>query len=180
MIDTRQRYVLYLWGHRQPDLYSRIYTPIFYELYQANIWCEHVLEGEGVRREGNTLHLDSGIRLKSDQLDLIMNHHLTREQVSWELPEREVHRLLRFRHGSWDEAHVTITSASPPRTAEVERRRRPERPVGYVTITELCAASGMAPPDARAMLRASGLEKPSYGWAFDPKQVPEIKKLCGM
>jgi hypothetical protein len=169
--------VLYARGHREPDLHTRIYVPIYTDPSVARAWLDFFIDGEQVKREGDTLHLDSGIRLKSEQLDKIM------DCTAGELSTVDERRILRFKHGTWEERHEqpTINGATASKTKpEVVRERRPVRPDGYVTITELCTASGMLPMIARAALRASGRDKPDYGWAFDPKEVPAIKAICGM
>jgi hypothetical protein len=171
------RYVIYARGHKPPDVHPRSYVPVMTDPAYAHAWLEFFLEGEEYRREGDTLHLDSGIRVKSEQLDAILN-----TPPVLELREDDNRRILRFKYGSWDESRAK----PPPKnngvetTRRIERERRPERPPGYVTITDLCAGSGVLPMIARAALRASGREKPAYGWAFDPKDVPAIKLICGI
>ncbi len=174
-----ERFVIYARGHRPPDVHSRVYIPIFYDPAHAKTWLEFFLEGEETVRDGDKILLSSGIELKSEQLDRILNCRA----AAVELPAIDERRILRFKLGSWDEQHdkpVRVKDDGVESAPRVERERRPERPTGYVTITELCAASGMLPMHARAALRASDRVKPPYGWAFDPKEVPAIKALCGM
>lgn len=175
MTKTDSRIVFYAQGHRPPDQHSRIYIPIFEDITYAKAWLDFFIDGEEVRREGNTLHLDSGMRVRCDLLETLLSCGDTETQLS----NKDTRRVLRFKYGSWDEKPVAAVR-DKTKSPEVERERRPERPPGYVTITELCALSGMPAMIARAALRASGRAKPSYGWAFDPKDVPEIKEICGM
>lgn len=179
MKDSDPRYVIYARGLRPCDDHSRMYIPVMRDPAYAKAWLTFFLDGEETVRDGNTILFpsDPELRLKSDQLDRILG---TNEPA--ELSDLDERRILRFKHGYWDQrpAKADKPVDGTKRSAEVVRERRAERPTGYVTITELCSASGMLPMIARAALRASGREKPAYGWAFDPKEVPAIKALCGM
>lgn len=53
-------------------------------------------------------------------------------------------------------------------------------PDGYITISSLAEMWEMTPGECRAALRNSDLEKPAFGWAFDPKDIPAIAKICGV
>jgi hypothetical protein len=160
-------YVIYARGHRPPDQYPRDHIVVFPEAPQAKAWLQ--------RMEQN---LPPGFTLRSDQMDAIR----AAAETDWQLDEDHARWILRFKYGTWDEVHTRdepeVTEAK--RAPRPERSARAQRPDGFVTITALCAASGVAACDARAALRASGREKPSYGWAFDPKEVPAIKKLVGI
>lgn len=169
------RYVLYARGHREPDVHSRIYVPIYNDPALAKAWLDFFTGNELFTREGNTLLLESGIKINSDQLDTILGCN----QLA-ELPERDERRIMRFKYGTWDEPRNKLATPDVKRSPAVARERRPERPTGYVTITDLCNASGILPMHARASLRASGRVKPDYGWAFDPKDVPAIKTIIGV
>lgn len=180
-----QRFVIYATGHRPPDQYSRTYVPVFFTPEDARSWLmkflagkEHWFEGEDI-----ILETDFRIKLRSQQWREIMAAPIVEDAVKPEAAQL----ILRFKYGTWEEAHVrnviveddgTTTIAKPaPRP---ERKAKAQRPDGYVTITELCAASGTPAMIARAALRASGRVKPEYGWAFDPKDVPAIKKMIGL
>lgn len=177
MKDSDPRYVVYARGHKEPDLHSRHYVPIFTDLPYAKAWLDFFMDGEETVRLGNVISLGCGVHLRSDQLDQILS---CRQTVD-ELMDLDTRRILRFKYGTWDECHdKPEPDSTGERSPRIERERRPERPTGYITITELCNASGVLPMHARAALRASGRTKPEYGWAFGPKEVTEIKKLCGM
>lgn len=171
------RYVVYARGHRPPDQHPRVYVPVMTDLDYARAWMTFFLKGQEFTRDGNTLSLDCGITLKSAELDELLRD--TNRTVN----EEDYRRILKFKHGSWDEVHSKAEPADDAETKSTPRRERSaraQRPDGYVTITELCAASGMLASDARAILRGSGREKPSYGWAFAPSEIPAIKKLIGI
>jgi hypothetical protein len=185
IIMKTEQFVIYATGHRQSDQYSRTYVPVFDRADHARAWLTKFLAGCEHRLDGNDIILETDftIRLRSEQWQRIMAAPIANEPV-----RDDVARLiLRFKHGTWDEVHVrevvvdddgTNTLAKPaPRR---ERSPRAQCPDGYVTITELCAASGTPAMIARAALRASGRPKPDYGWAFPPNEVPAIKKLCGL
>ena len=180
-----QRCVIYATGHRPPDVYSRTYVPVFDRPDQARAWLMKFLAGKEHHFEGDDIILETDfrIRLRSEQWTQIMAAPIANEGVRADVAQL----ILRFKYGTWDEVHVrevvveddgTTTIAKPaPRRERVAKAQRPD---GYVTITELCAASGTTAMIARAALRASGRAKPSFGWAFDPKEIPAIKKLCGI
>lgn len=162
-------FVLYARGHRAPDQYPRDHVVVFPEAAQAKVWLD--------KMEHN---LPEGFTVKSKQIDDIR----AAADTDWQLDDEHAQWILRFKYGTWDEVHIK----DEPEVAEAKdnqqrpgakRSTRAQRPDGYVTITDLCASSGVAASDARQILRAS-FEKPAYGWAFDPKQVPAIKKLCGI
>lgn len=175
MIKEKERFVFYAQGRRDPDQHTRFYIPIFEDIPYARAWLDFFLDGEEVVREGNTFKLPSGMRVRCEQLDKVLSCGDTGTQLS----DRDMRRVLRFKHGSWDERPVAMVR-DQNKAPRIERERRPERPPGFITITELCAPAGVPAMIARAALRASGLTKPDYGWAFDPKDIPAIKEICGI
>lgn len=171
--------VIYANGHRPPDQFARTYVPVMSDLDYARSWMAHFLKGQAWSRDGNKLTLESGITLRTDRLDDL----LPVKDPPTELRPDDHQNILRFKYGTWDEVHAKPEPESDGEmksSPRPERSARAQRPDGYVTITELCAASGVPACDARALLRASGREKPSYGWAFAPSEIPAIKKLCGI
>ncbi len=184
-----ERCVIYATGHRVPDQYPRCYVPVFDRADQARAWLMKFLAGKEHRFEGEDiiLELDFPIKLRSQQWKQIMAAPIANEEVRADVAQL----ILRFKYGTWDEVHVkavveddetTDTGGAivAKRAPKAERQAKAQRPDGYVSITELCAASGTPAMIARAALRASGRAKPDFGWAFDPKEVPAIKKLCGI
>ena len=162
-------FVLYARGHREPDQYPRDHVVVFPEASQAKVWLD--------RMEHN---LPEGFTVKSAQMDAIRRAAST----DWQLDDEHANWILRFKYGTWDEVHVKdepeVSEAKATKgPAGVKHSQRAQRPDGFVTITELCATSGIPASEARAILRAH-YDKPAYGWAFDPKQLPAIKKLCGI
>lgn len=159
-------YVLYAQGHRAPDVYPRQHIVKFDELTQARAWLD--------RMERN---LPEGFTVTSPQMDQIRAAPLT----DWQIPDPYAGWIPRFKYGTWDEVREVTPRHEPEVTAapRSKRRTKAQRPDGYVSITQLCANSGIAASDARTILRAH-MEKPEYGWAFAPKDIPSIKKLCGI
>lgn len=159
-------FVLYARGHRAPDQYPRDHVVIFTTAEQAKVWL--------TKMERN---LPEGFTIRSDQMEQIR----AAADTDWQPDNDHEQWILRFKYGTWDEVHAK----DEPEVAEAKcqprskRQAKAQRPDGYVTITELCANSGVPASDARAILRAQ-FEKPTFGWAFDPKQVPAIKKLIGI
>ena len=76
--------------------------------------------------------------------------------------------------------HSPVAKAKREKQPKPEKPKRAPHPDGYITIGELCEKWNITPLEARTRLRASDLVKPAFGWAFAPKDVPKIKKLCGV
>lgn len=162
-------HVLYARGHRPPDKYPRCHIVVFPTAERAKIWL--------TKMEHN---LPEGFSIQCASMDEVR----AASDTDWQLDSDHEQWILRFKYGTWDEVHVrdepevadAKAAAGVPRSKRVAKAQRPD---GYVSITELCANSGVAASEARAILRAN-FDKPEYGWAFDKKQVPAIKKLCGI
>ena len=160
-------YVIYAQGHRPPDTHPRNHVVVFPEASQARVWLEQMERG-----------LPEGFTLRSEQMDQIRKA----AETNWRLDDEHARWILRFKYGTWDEVHVKdepTSDGETKRSPRPERKAKAQRPDDYVTITELCATSGVAASEARAILRASGREKPAFGWAFAPSEIPAIKKLVG-
>jgi hypothetical protein len=122
-------------------------------------------------------NLPEGFSIMSPQIDEIRSS----PKVDWSIPDPYDGWISRFKYGTWDEVHEVKPRHEPEVTASPKSKRQAkvQRPDGYVSITELCAGSGVAASDARAILRAH-MEKPEYGWSFPLKDIPAVKKLCGI
>lgn len=164
-------YVLYARGHRAPDKYPRDHIVKFDDASHAKVWLEHMEH-----------KLPEGYTVRCDRMAEILA--APPPPADWRLTDERVHWILRFKYGTWDEVHVrdepeVSEAKQSQRAPRSQREAKAQRPDGYVTITELCNASDVAASDARAILR-SHFDKPPYGWAFEPKRIPEIKKLIGI
>lgn len=84
------------------------------------------------------------------------------------------------KHAPVAQTRVVPEVVKPVKPKKEPKPKRATVPPGYLTIGELCDKWKIKPLHARTCLRASDLEKPEYGWAFSPKDVPSIKKLCGV
>lgn len=159
-------YVIYVRGHRPPDVYPRDHVVVFQDPSQAKVWL--------MKMEHN---LPEGYTLKSAQIASIR----AAPDTYWQLDDEHATWILRFKYGTWDEVHAKdepeVTQAK--RQPRSQRAAKAQRPDGYVSISDLCASSAVPASDARAILRAS-MEKPAYGWAFAPTEVKAIKKLVGI
>lgn len=179
-------FVFYALGHRPPDVHSRCYVPVIAEAHTAKQWLDKMIAGKEFTRTGDILWLKTdqfNFTVRCEQLDEVLRAPISNEPLRDDMAKN----ILRFKYGTWDETHVREDEDEPgadtpgvERAPRRERAVRVEKPDGYVTISDLCNASGVLPTHARAALRASGREKPTYGWAFDPKDVPAIKKIVGI
>lgn len=192
MSKDTERCVIYATGHRAPDQHPRCYVPVFDRADEARSWLMKFLAGRDHHFDGEdiVLETDFTIRLRSQQWKQIMAAPAANEEVRADIAQL----ILRFKYGSWDETHVRAVTPEvdeidrvdtggaiiAPRAPKPERASKQKVPDGYVTISQLCAASGMPAMNARAALRASGREKPPWGWSFAPSEIDDIKRLCGM
>lgn len=193
MSKDTDRCVIYATGHRAPDQHPRCYVPVFDRADEARAWLMKFLAGrEHTFEDDDTIVIETDftIRLRSQQWKQIMAAPVANEEVRADIAQL----ILRFKYGSWDETHVRAVTPEvdeeqrdgtggaiiAKRAPKPERASKAQVPDGYVTISQLCATSGMPAMNARAALRASGRQKPPFGWAFSPQEVPDIKKLCGM
>lgn len=181
----RDRYVLYFRGHRPPDINPRTWVPIFFDPAVAKALVLRFIGNGPLERLGNVITLPDGMTLTCEQLDEVMA-----AGDGAELNTDHARNVLRFKLGSWEEDHSrtdevveTVTDEGEVVTVKKPKPEKPKRatkPDNYITIGELCEQWNIKPLHARTCLRASDLVKPPFGWAFDPKDVPKIKKLCGV
>lgn len=194
--NDRKRYVIYARGYREPDEFQRIFTPIFEDPSKAKIWLMKFIGGYGYERVGNKLLLtDTKFSVETEQL----NEIFAAEDIEWSLPDPDAKLIARFLRGTWDEDHsksveqlvevvetgedgepVVVQQTKGVKKAKEAKPKKAGKPDGYITIGELCLKWNIKPLHARTCLRASDLVKPDFGWAFDPKDVPKIKKICGV
>lgn len=180
----RSRYVLYFYGHKPPDQHPRQWVPVFFDPALAKAMLIRFFGNSSYQQDGNTFTLDNGFIARCEQLDEVWDADHTEVAI----PEEYARNVLRFKLGSWEENHTKdeveettdegqVVKVKKPKA---EKPKRPTKPDNYITIGELCDQWGIKPLHARTALRASDLVKPDFGWAFDPKDVPKIKKLCGV
>lgn len=182
----RARYVIYFRGHKPPDTHPRFWVPVFFDPALAKAVLIRFFGNSSYEQDGHTFTLDSGFTAQCEQLDEVWDADHT--QVT--IPEDMARTVLRFKLGSWEEDHsksdeVEETTTETGEVVKVkkpkpEKPKRAVKPDNYITIGELCEQWGIKPLHARTALRASDLVKPDYGWSFDPKDVPKIKKICGV
>ena len=185
----RKRYVLYARGHRPPDEHTRIHVVIFEDPAQAKTWLMKFLANLPHTKDGRFIRIDDlPINIKSEQLEEI----LAADDTSWRLPDHYNQWILQFKYGQWDEDHTakdktvevveadgTMKTVKAPKVKAEPEEKKAGKPDGYISIGDWCDKWKIKPLHARTCLRAK-LEKPEYGWAFDPKDEAKIKKICGV
>ena len=67
----------------------------------------------------------------------------------------------------------SAAKAKPKKKVEPKKTDKRE---GLVTVVAIAKEYKLAPPEARALLRAAKLKKPAVGWAFAPNS-PELKRV---
>lgn len=193
---------IYARGHREPDQYPRNYVPVFPTVAEAHDFFVKFIAGKEHRFDPDDtkqiiLEHEFPITLRCDNWQAVMNAEPSGRDLHPDLAKW----ILKFKYGSWDDDHsrpveqlaeevvtnddgttevVTVSKGvkqAKQKAPKPEREAKASVPSDYVTITALCATLGVKPTHARAALRASKRIKPPYGWAFSPKELPEIKKL---
>lgn len=171
------RYVIYAKGKRPTDEYTRHYVPIFEDITKAKAFIVAFMGNEPIIPVGGVLEWGDSFTLKAAHLeDILIADGGTIDDATSK-------HILMFKYGPWEKpaTNDATTKSSSVKSAEFrERKRRPVVPPGYVSITELASAWNRPASECRAILRANDRTKPDYGWHFDPKEVPTIKKLCGV
>lgn len=167
------------------EQHSRVFSIGYTQLYAAKVWLKTMMGDESGVRVGHEIRLDGGIKIRCFELDQVLNYELSKEESQWAIAAADLKMIVRFRRGSWvipdkvitDQPQDTVTIKQLKRTAKQQRESMPS---GYVTITELCKGTPVPATMARALLRASNYTKPSYGWSFSQKDLPDVRKLIGL
>ena len=180
MSKPHESFVLYARGVRPGDEFPRIHVVTLKNAEVARSWLQ-CFAGNDLYPVGNLLE-HGNFTVKCSRMAEIMDHGPT----DHELDKQYQRWILQFKYGSWETVRVktpelTNTADGPsspaPKPPKPERVAKASVPPGYVKISELATTWGVSGMIARQALRVSGRTKPEYGWAFDPKEVPAIKKL---
>lgn len=167
------------------EMHSRTFTKAYSQLYAAKVWLRTMMGDEAGVRVGNEIRLDGGIKIRCFEFDKVMSYELSKEESQWRIDEADLTMIARFRRGRWEIPKEIVTEVPQDVVTMKQSKRTPKEqkatlPTGFVTITELCKGTPVPATMARALLRASHYTKPSYGWAFGPKDLPDVKKLIGL
>lgn len=160
--------------------FARIHAVCFHDCYGARVWLEMMIGNEPMTRRGHELHLDSGIKVRSFELQKILDYQFKDDEAKYHLPMEYVKWIARFRRGTWDDPKEPIITEAKVTVKTKTVIKQEEAPQGYVSVADLCKGTAVKPMNARALLRASKYVKPIYGWSFGPKDLPAVKKLIGV
>lgn len=139
---------------------------------------------KGLMGEEDTLMSTTGItvRLPRDygKIEELFKHEYTEDEAQWELGEPTTSQAVRLRHASDSDEPTEATTTTPgverPKREKKEKVVRPSKE-GLVTIGEIAAELKIEARDARAALRKAKVEKPTVGWAWEKKEVDNIKEI---
>lgn len=178
-----ERFVLYARGHREPDLEPRVWVPIFFNPFDARRWLDKLIGNDSYELDGDVISLEDGTTVKADRMSDI----LAADPDEGKLRPEDERNCLRFRRGSWAEDHTQPDEEAEPsqddegkpvKKAKAVKPAKPKKPDHFVAVTQWCKEWKIKPLHARQALRASDIEKPSFGWSFDPKDKNKVKKIC--
>lgn len=137
----------------------------------------------GITGKEDTIVTSSGISIRCETLDNILNYEYTKSEEEWELPEVGTcgtsTQALRFRGLSAVEGIERRVSEESPNKNRVEKAEKKPRPSkeGLISVAEIATELKMEPREARAILRQQKVPKPEIGWLWSKKEVDEIKTL---
>lgn len=180
-MKDQQRYALTARTQFHIDPFPRVHAAVLFSLPEARQWLDEMLgtdEYKPMCWNRILLLKSSGILIESDQLPEILCYD---RRVGDPILDEQHQRWVRqFKGGRWHERpaeeRVASDATTTPRTM---KPARPQRPSGYVTITELVDKSKLTPQEARGILRLTET-KPEYGWAWSPEDLPRIKRLLDL
>ncbi len=125
---------------------------------------------------------DNKIIVKCSELKQILDYKMNPAEAAWELPTPYPGMIEQIKRGHYadapteervgDRREVAVREKAPKK----EKVPRPSKE-GLTTISEIAEQMGIDPKDARKALRASNIDKPDVGWAWEPTKIDEIKKL---
>lgn len=167
------RYVLYCHNHAT----GRDYVVNSRALYAARkLYDRLTLDQDDINIRGDMASFGE-IDVRSDQLPEILDYEYSELEKAWELPSpypSQIHLFLSNRRIR-EETEVTGTKVPPASRAPVAKKKVDR--TGKTSIQDIAAEMKVHPRDARAVLRKAKMQKPSYGWLFDEKEIEEIKKI---
>lgn len=133
-----------------------------------------------------TIHLDSGVRIKSDQLEEIMECEVSERHQEWDFPPEEMRKLNQVAMSTTEieqvreerQARRVERGEAVVRSPKVKKDRvSREARKGMTTIQSLCEELGVDPRDARRVLRKSSFKKGDMGWAWSEGEAVEVRKF---
>ena len=186
-MTNQKRWPVYISGRHPKDKDTRTWVPIFFDPEYARLLIENLVGDKEHRFEDDRIIIqyDFEITVRCAGLAKILETPLT----GLDLDQQSKMYAVRFKYAPWEERwskpqeEEEVETTNEDGNAVVEKKPKPQKagkPEGFVTITELCKEWDIKPLHARQALRVSNIEKPEYGWAFDPKRKAELKKICGV
>lgn len=161
----------------------------FGALYSARIYIATAIGKNEIKWRGDDSFFveDIGLTVKGDGLEDIMEHELSKTEEAWELPDPYLGDATAIATGERRKVRRTALDSEGEDVKEKTKTKEPKEPKaskkprasadGLTTLSEICAAIGIEPRDARAILRKSNTAKPDAGWAWSAKEATSIKQL---
>lgn len=173
------RYALYCFNEDK----NRRYIETAYALYAIKKIFEAVVDGEEYKwlKTTEICLAESGIRIRSDKLEEIIEYEYTEAEEAWEPGVPYTTYINQLKHG--ERIADTLEQAERNERGElkVTSKKASTKPRasrdGLVTVQAIAEELGVLPRDARGVLRAKKLQKPAAGWAWSEKEAEDIKKM---
>jgi hypothetical protein len=161
-------------------------------VWAAKKCVDQLLEGEEYRwLDKHTIMTPSGKKIKSEQLEEIIEYDYSKEEQEWDFPPSDTKlaiQLFLAKPKTQEERAAEIKERNERlgltgTSVEVKAPRVKKEKVprasreGLTSVADICEEIGMDPPDARAILRKKKIEKPAQGWVGDENWAREIRKV---
>lgn len=187
------RYVIYC--HMKKDNISHVLVEKFFATYAANYFIDKVIGNDTIEwskwfDRDTSIITSSGICIRAhlDQIREIYEYDPTEAESEW-VDDQLIRKVNSFKYGASEYSSKAYIEENLPMPPEERKQRReksnkvreakPQRvkhdTSGMISANDIAKKLGVEGREVRAVLRAMKLEKPEYGWMFDPKTAAEIE-----
>jgi hypothetical protein len=167
------------------DFEGRLLIVNYCGVFAAKKAFDHIVSEEEYKwLDSKTIQTESGLKVRSDQLEEIVEYDFSKEQQEWDFPEEERRKFYAIRSRPEDREQARkernerlgVDQDDKPERTKKERTPRASRE-GLVTVQMIAEEFGIEPREARGILRKAKVEKPSAGWAGNETWADNIRKI---
>lgn len=164
---------------------KRVMIQNFFATYAASRYIDAVVGDNEIRWRGEDAFIvpDLGVTIKGDNLETVMEYESKGAEAEWELPEPHATDAKFIATGERRKASPPARMSEDDTDRAKQRGDKPKRsgppravPDGMISLAAICEGIGMAPRDARAILRKKA-DKPDHGWAWPAAEANKIKAM---
>lgn len=142
---------------------------------------DELAKTRGITGEEDTIVSSSGISIRSEEIDEILNYEFSKTEEEWTLPDAgsgSSSCAMSFRSSSGIRVEKTQDNEKTERAPrhKIEKIVKPSKE-GLITIQQIAGELKMEARDCRAILRKMKVDKPQVGWAWNKIEVDDIRKI---